>query len=184
MSDSTAYIDIRPGQFPGQTQVPHRQQAATGPVSPESWPTSLASIGHCGGVQHRETKSAPETRCGACGGTLTGNHRCARCGSHRARGRAASERSEIVSLALTYPGPDRNLQLTVVIWSNRDACMVDKHPSLVPMSLLRSCPRLLVYSSMRAPVSLVSHRSTRACSTAARCSRCWRTSRVRSGTAP
>jgi hypothetical protein len=28
--------------------------------------------------------------------------RCARCGSHRARGRAASERSEIVTTGLTY----------------------------------------------------------------------------------
>jgi len=77
-------------------------QQATGPVSPESWPTSLASIGHCGGAQHRELTSAGETTGGACGGTLTGNHRCVRCGSHRARGRAASERSEIVSLGLTY----------------------------------------------------------------------------------
>ena len=94
---------IRPGLSPGLTQVHHRQQVATGPVSPESWPTSLASIGHCGGVQQGEIKSAPETRRGAPGGTLTGNHRHAQVTVGNAgRGRAASEQSEIVTTGLTY----------------------------------------------------------------------------------
>jgi hypothetical protein len=71
-------------------------QQATGPVSPESWPTSLASIGHCGGVQHRELTSAGETTGGACGGTLTGNHRCAQVRvspGHVAERRASEARS-------------------------------------------------------------------------------------------
>jgi hypothetical protein len=86
----------------GQTQVHHRQQEAPSPVRPESWYTSLASIGYCGGVQHGEIKSAPETRRGARGGSVEGKPMSmVTVGNHR-RGRVASERSEIVSSGLTF----------------------------------------------------------------------------------
>ena len=91
---------IRPGLSPGLTQVPQHRQSAGREPSKTGELVDLPMPGAnrvCGGVQHREIKSAGiDTLGGACGG-LSGKKSGVVTAGNPPRGRAASERSEIVS---------------------------------------------------------------------------------------